>query len=318
MRAYLFRRSLIGLLTVLGVATATFLLLRVMPGDPAVSALGDPGKSGGSMEQVEALREQWGLNKPIHMQYFNWLWGAVRFDFGDSLRSRKPVLEEYMRKVPVTASIVILSTVLTLVVAVPAGIISALKQDTAIDYVVRVISLAGLSLPSFWVAVLIIVALVRYFQWLPPIDFAPIWVDPIRSFKQFILPAFAVAFATIGMVARLTRSAMLEVMREDYVRTARAKGLQEQIITYRHALRNAILPVMTAMGMYIGFGIGGLIVVEVAFNVNGVGRYLIAAVQRRDYPVVEAVTLAAAFFIVATNILVDIMYAFLDPRIRYT
>jgi peptide/nickel transport system permease protein len=256
-------------------------------------------------------------NIPLLTQYIQWMWNSTRFEFGNSLKVNRPVVDEWLRYFPVTASIVILAAVMTVVVAIPLGILSAIRQDRMVDYIGRVVSIAGLSLPSFWVALLIILSLVIWFGWLPPLEYVPVWEAPWQSMKQIFFPAFAVAFAQIGLMARMTRSSMLEVLREDYIRTAWSKGLGERVIVLKHALKNAFLPVLTVFGLQFGFAIGGLVVVERAFNLPGLGNYLVDSVVFRDYNSVQATLFATAIFVTLANLLVDLAYAWFNPRIRY-
>ena len=368
------------MLTVYGVATLVFFLMRIVPGDPAMLVLSEPGREGKvDKELLMATRVKLGFARvivtpnrsllepkhgakypqvvaallgldpravmnsvrsgapvnaggvilsaeevlieiediPVLQQYVEWLWNSTRLEFGNSLKVNRPVVDEWMRFFPVTASIVILSAIMTVVVAVPLGINSAVRQDRMGDYIGRVISIAGLSLPSFWVALLIILSLVIWFEWLPPLEYVPVWEAPWQSLKQIFFPAFSVAFMQIGIIARMTRSSMLEVLREDYIRTAWAKGLGRQTVLQRHALKNAILPVLTVFGLQFGFAIGGLVVVERAFNLPGLGNFLVDSVVYRDYNSVQATLFATAIFVTAANLLVDLTYGWFNPRIRY-
>jgi peptide/nickel transport system permease protein len=254
---------------------------------------------------------------PLHQQYWVWLWNSFRLEFGNSLKVNRPVTEEWRRFFPVTLSVALLAGIMTVLTAVPLGVISAVRQDRLWDYVGRVIAIAGLSLPSFWVALLIILMLLIWFKWLPPLEYVPFWAEPWQSLKQVVFPAFAVAFAQIGVIARMTRSAMLEVLREDYIRTAWAKGLAERLVVLRHALKNAFLPVLTVFGLQLGFSIGGLVVVERAFNLPGLGNFLADSVVFRDYNAIQATLFATAVFVTAANLLVDLAYGWFNPKIRY-
>lgn len=317
MRAFLIRRILLGILTVYGVATLTFVLMRIVPGDPALIALADPSRGEAVPKaQLEAKRRELGLDKPLAQQYITWLANSFRFNFGKSSWGGGDVVDEYLRRLPLSLNMAILAFIMTVLVGIPLGIISAIKQDTPIDYIARIIAISGLSMPSFWVAVLIIVILLRVFGWLPSLDYVPLWEDPGRNLTQLFFPSFAVAFGFIGVVTRMTRSSLLEVLREDYIRTAWAKGLQGRTVILRHALRNALLPVITVLGLQFGFAIGGLVVVEAAFNLPGAGRFLFEATLRRDYNVIQASLFAIALFVTLANLLVDILYAWLNPRVR--
>ena len=318
MRNYIIKRLLLAVVTVYAVVTLVFVLMRIVPGDPALIALAEPGRGEAiPQELLEEKREELGLNRPLYVQYLTWLWSSFRFDFGESSWGGGDVVEEYVQRLPISVNMVILASILTIVIGVPLGILSAVKQDTPIDYIARIISISGLSMPSFWVAGLMIIVMLRVFHWLPPLDFIPFWEDPWRAFLQGIFPAFAVAFAFIGSTSRMARSSLLEVMREDYIQMARAKGLVERVVIRRHALRNAMLPVITILGLQFGFALGGLVVVEAAFNLPGAGRFLLDATIRRDYNVVQASLFAIAIFVTAANLAVDILYAWLNPRIRY-
>lgn len=380
MRDYVIKRLLLGVLTIYGVATLVFFLMRIVPGDPARIALSEPGREGRVEEQlVRAMRVRLGLARvsvipdrallepkygekyaqvvtalrrldpqtvmasvragapvnaggvvllaeevrveitdiPIHQQYVEWMWNSFRLEFGNSLKVNRPVTEEWLRFFPVSFSIAVLGGILTVLTAVPLGIVSAVRQDRLADYIGRVISIAGLSLPSFWVALLIIISLVVWFGWLPSLEYVPFWEAPWQSLKQIIFPAFSVAFAQIGVIARMTRSSMLEVLREDYVRTAWAKGLRARVVVLRHALKNALLPVLTVFGLQVGFAIGGLVVVERAFNLPGLGNFLADSVVYRDYNAIQATLFATAIFVTTANLLVDLAYGWFNPRIRY-
>lgn len=318
MQAYIIRRLLLGILTVYGVATLSFVLMRIVPGDPAMIALAEPGRQEGiSPVLLEKTRRELGLDKPLHIQYGLWLFNSLKGDFGRSAWGGDLVTKEYAKRLPISMSIAVLASILAALIGIPLGIISAIRQDTIPDYVARVVAIAGLSMPSFWVAVIMIVILLRVFHWLPSLDYVAFWNNPGRSLSQLIFPSFAVAFGSIGILARMTRSSLLEVLREDYIRTAHAKGLGERVIIIRHALRNALLPVLTILGLQLGFALGGLVVVEVAFNLPGAGRFLYEATVRRDYNVVQASLLGVAVFVTLANLLVDIAYAWVDPRIRY-
>jgi peptide/nickel transport system permease protein len=279
--------------------------------------LGSSESSETNHQALQQIRQELGLDQPLLVQYGQWLWGAARLDFGKSYWTRQPVIEELKRRYPLTANLAAMSLLLSIVIAIPLGVLSAVRQDTMIDYASRVFVIAGLSLPSFWLAILIIVGLVHYFQWLPPLDYAPLWVDPWLNFKQLIFPALATGYRLSAIGARMTRSSVLEVLRDDYVRTARAKGVRERIVVLKHALRNALLPVITIIGIELLVLFGGLVVVETVFTIPGIGRFLVDAITHRDYPSIQALVFMFALFVVVVNLLVDIVYAVLDPRIRY-
>jgi peptide/nickel transport system permease protein len=304
--------------TLLGAVTLIFLLMRLLPGDVALYMLGSSESSEVNVAALQQIRQELGLDKPLLVQYGSWLWSAARLDFGNSYWTRQPVVEELKRRYPMTANLAVLSLALGTLIAIPIGVLSAVRQDTLIDYAARVFVIAGLSIPNFWLSILLILGLVHYFNWLPPLDYAPFWVDPWLNLKQLIFPALITGYRLSAVGARMTRSSLLEVLRDDFVRTARAKGLREQIVIFRHALRNALLPVITIIGVELLVLFGGLVVVETVFTIPGIGRFLVDAILHRDYPSIQALVFVFAVFVVGVNLLVDLTYAILDPRIRYT
>jgi peptide/nickel transport system permease protein len=322
MYRYIIQRILLVVPTLLGAASLVFLLMRLIPGDICVVRL---GSGGGTFDEraVAACHAELGLDRPILLQFFDFIWGLCRFDFGTSMWSGKPVSYEIAARFPISLEIAILATVVAVAVAIPFGTISALKQNSVTDLVVRVIAIAGLATPGFWLGILLILAILNISQiafgapWMPPIDYVPLWKDPVRNLSMAIWPAIAVGYRTSAVTMRMTRSAMLEVMREDYIRTARAKGLVERIVVNRHALKNALLPVVTLIGIESAFLIGGLVVTEQVFNLNGIGRLLVQAVQNQDYTLTQALVMLTVAVFVFTNTAVDMLYAWLDPRIRY-
>ena len=316
MRIYLAKRLLLIVPTLLGVASLVFVIMRVIPGDVALLILG--GDSGQiDREQLAAMHRQLGLDQPLLVQFGTWLWGVVRFDFGTSLWTGRPVVEELLIRLPLSLELAFLATGVSVLIAIPLGMLAAARQDTWVDYVVRVVSIGGLAIPSFWVGILVILLLVIYFGWGPPLEFTPPWVDPWANFQQMVWPVITVGYRYAAVTTRMTRSTVLEVLREDYIRTAWAKGLAERVIVIRHALKNAMLPVITLIGTEFAFLIGGLVVTETVFTLNGVGRFVVDAVAHRDYPVVQALVFVIAFGFVIVNLLIDLTYAWFDPRIRY-
>jgi peptide/nickel transport system permease protein len=303
--------------TLLGAVTLIFVLMRLLPGDVALYILGSGESSEVNKQALQQIRQDLGLDQPLIVQYGQWLWGAVRMDFGNSYWTRQPVIEELKRRYPITANLAVMSLLVGTLIAIPIGVLSAVRQDTLADYAARIFVISGLSLPNFWLAILIILGLVHYFRWLPPLDYAPFWVDPWLNLKQLAFPALATGYRLSAIGARMTRSSILEVLRDDYVRTARAKGLQEYVIVLKHALRNALLPVVTIIGLELLTLFGGLVVIETVFTIPGIGRYLVDAITHRDYPSVQALVFVISLFVVTVNLLVDIVYGFLDPRIRY-
>ena len=317
MRTYILRRILLMIPTLLGAVTLIFLIMRLLPGDVALYILGSDESSEMNREALQHIRSELGLDQPLIVQYGEWVWKALRFDFGNSFWTRQPVIEELGRRYPMTASLAFLSLILGTLIAIPIGVLSAVRQDTMVDYAARIFSISGLSVPNFWLAILIILGLVHYFKWLPPLDYAPFWVDPWLNFKQLVFPALATGYRLSAIGARMTRSSILEVLREDYVRTARAKGVQERVVVLRHALKNALLPVITIIGIELLVLFGGLVVVETVFTIPGIGRFLVDAITHRDYPSIQALVFVFSAFVLVINLLVDILYAVLDPRIRY-
>ena len=317
MATYIVRRILFMIPTLLGAVTLIFLLMRLLPGDVALYILGSGESSEINKQALEQIRQDLGLDQPLIVQYGRWLWGVVRLDFGNSYWTRQPVTDELKRRYPITANLAVMSLLLGTLIAIPVGVLSAVRQDTLADYAARLFVIAGLSLPNFWLAILIILGLVHYFQWLPPLDYAPFWAAPWQNFKQLAFPALITGYRLSAIGARMTRSSILEVLRDDYVRTARAKGLREYVVVLKHALRNALLPVITIIGLELLTLFGGLVVIETVFTIPGIGRYLVDAITHRDYPSIQAVVFMISVFVVTVNLLVDLVYGFLDPRIRY-
>jgi peptide/nickel transport system permease protein len=317
MRTYLTKRLLLMVPTLLGVAAVVFVIMRVIPGDVTLLILGGDQTGRIDPKQVAAMRQQLGLDQPIVVQFGQWLWGVLRLDFGNSLWTGQPVIEEVLIRLPLSLEVAILATIVSVLLAIPLGMLAAVRQDTWVDYGIRVLSIGGQAIPSFWVGILVILFLVIYFGWGPPLEFTPPWVDPWANFQQLVWPVMTVGYRYAAVTTRMTRSTVLEVLREDYIRTAWAKGLRERAVVIRHALKNAMLPVITLIGTEFAFLIGGLVVTETVFTLNGVGRFVVDAVAHRDYPVVQALVFLIALCFVVVNLLIDLTYAWLDPRIRY-
>ena len=316
MRTYILKRLLLIIPTLLGAATLVFLIMRVIPGDVALLILGgDQGQI--DQKQLVAMRQQLGLDQPLWMQFGTWLWGVVRFDFGKSLWTGQPVVEELLIRLPLSLELALLATMVSVIISIPLGMLAAVRQDTWVDYVIRVVSIGGLAIPGFWVGILCILLLVIFFGWGPPLEFTPPWINPWLNFQMMVWPVVTVGYRYAAVTTRMTRSTMLEVLREDYIRTAWAKGFAERSVVIRHALKNSMLPVITLVGTEFAFLIGGLVVTETVFTLNGVGRFVVDAVAHRDYPVVQALIFLTAFSFVIVNLLVDLTYAWFDPRIRY-
>jgi len=320
---YIVTRLLLAVPTLVGAAALVFVLMRLIPGDICVIRMGSGG-SHVSEAAVEACRQALGLHDPLIVQFFDFLWSYFTFDFGTSMWSGQPVSHEIATRLPVSLQIAVMATIIAVVLAIPLGTLSALRENTWLDHFVRVFAVAGIATPSFWLGIMSIVLVldITYLAtgkaWMPPIDYVSFWQDPLRNLSIVALPAITVGYRYSAVTMRMTRSAMLEVMREDYIRTARSKGLMEQIIVNRHALKNALLPVVTLIGIEFAFLIGGLVVTEQVFNLNGIGRLFVQAVQNQDNVLTQALTMLVVVIFVATNLVVDILYAWLDPRIRYS
>jgi peptide/nickel transport system permease protein len=315
MHQYILQRFLLMIPTLLGVAVLVFLLMRVVPGDIVEMRYAEGQFF--NPELVAKERARLGLDRPLWRQFLDWLWGIVGFDFGLSMWSGNPITHEIAIRLPLSLQLAVMATVVAILLAIPLGILAALYQDTWMDYAVRVFSIAGLAMPSFWLGILMFLILLALFRWIPPMVFTPFWEHPWQNLSQMIWPALAVGYRNSAVAARMTRSAMLEVLREDYIRTAWAKGLWQGRIIRRHALKNAMLPVLTVIGLEFAFLMGGLVVTEQVFNLNGIGLLFVQSVARRDYTLVQALVLLVAFVYIFVNFCVDLLYAYLDPRIRY-
>jgi peptide/nickel transport system permease protein len=301
------------LVTLFGMSVLIFVMLRLVPGNITDIIFDSAGFV--NPVQKKRIEQQLGLDQPIVTQYVTWIAGLARGDLGYAYVSEKPAIEEILPRIPVTAKLAVLALVFSVLFGVPLGVISAVRQNTTLDYALRVVSLSGLSLPSFWLGLLILMAFVHWFGWIPIYKSASgsIW----EELALLSIPAAAVGFRSSALVMRLTRSSMLEVLRQDYIRTARAKGASESAVNYDHALRNAVLPVVTIIGIEAAFLIGGLIVTETVFNVPGVARFLVEAIRWRDYPIVQNLVMFIAVVVVMVNFIVDMLYVVLDPRIKY-
>ena len=315
MAAYLIRRFLLMLLTLFGISVVIFALLRVVPGNIADILFSASGMI--NPEDKLEIERQLGLDQPIYIQYVRWIVGLLHGDLGYSYVSEKPALDEILPRLPISAKLAGMALCFAVMIGIPLGVISAVRQNRPVDYLARLVSLSGLSLPLFFTGALILYGLVRLFHWLPPLEFVSFREDPVENLKQLIWPALAQAYYISAPITRLTRSQMLEVVRQDYVRTARAKGLAERAGIYRHALRNSLLPVVTFIGWWGGRLLGGLVIMEIIFVVPGMGSALVQAVSQRDYPTVQAMVFVMALVFLAVNLAVDLLYAWLDPRIRY-
>ena len=316
MGKYIVKRFFLMFPTLIGVAALIFFLMRVVPGD--IVELRFAGESSfASKEQLAVERARFGLDRPLWRQFTDWMWGLARLDFGNSMWTGAPITEEIKLRFALSLQLSIMATVVAVILAIPLGVVAALRQDTWVDYVVRVFSIAGIATPSFWLGIVMILVMLIVFKWLPPMVYTPFWVNPWQNLLQLIWPALAVGYRYSAVATRMTRSAMLEVLREDYIRTARAKGLMQKLILSRHALKNAMLPVLTVVALEFAFLIGGLVVTEQVFNLNGIGLLFVQAVAHRDYTLLQALVMLVAGAFIVVNFFMDIAYAWLDPRIRY-
>jgi peptide/nickel transport system permease protein len=310
---YVLKRVLVAIPTLIGISIVIFLMVRLLPGDIIdVLAGADVGADPAVRERA---REQLGLTGSYPEQYWRWISGVVQGDFGFSYRNTQPVSEILMNALPITLELVFLGLLIAVVIGLPLGVLSAVKRDSTHDYLARVGGLIGVSIPSFWLATLLLLFTSRVFHWVPPLTYTPFYEDPIKNLSQFILPAISISVFTLAVVMRMVRATMLEVLGQDYVRTARAKGVRRKVVISRHALRNALIPVVTVVGFEVGILMGGSAIVEIIFGLPGIGNTLINAIFNRDYPVVQAATMMLAFIFIFANLIVDLLYGVLDPRI---
>ena len=316
MLLYTLKRLLLTIPTLIGVAVLVFFMLRVVPGDIVeIKLRGDGGNV--TQEVVDQERKRLGLDRPLIVQFGDYMWGLARGDLGVSMWTERPVIEEILIRLELSLEVAILATIFATLISIPLGTAAALFRNTWIDYVVRIITIGGLSIPSFWFGMIIMLTLLALFNWLPPITFTPIYEDPVANLSQLIWPALAVGYRYCAVTARMIRSSLLEVLAEDYIRTARAKGVYEKLVVSRHALRNALLPAITVMGLEFAFLIGGLVVTEQVFNLNGIGQLFVQSVSRNDFMLIQGMVIIIACFYVVINLAVDLLYAVFDPRIRY-
>ena len=323
MHKYLVKRMLMMVPTLIGAAILVFTLMHMIPGD--VCALRYAGTGGTfDVNQIEQCKEELGLNRPLLVQFFEWIGGFFIGDFGTSMWTDRPITEEMGPRVLLSLQVAVMATIISILISIPLGTISAVKQNSWIDYTVRCVSIAGIAMPSFWLGILIMLGLLAVsnsllgYGWIPPIQYIPPLKDPIGNLTQLIWPALATGYRYSAVATRMTRSALLEVLREDYIRTARAKGVIEKLVVNRHALKNSMLPVVTVIGIEFAFLMGGLVVTEQVFNLNGLGKLFVDSVTNHDYTLTQALVMLVAFIFVIMNIVIDVIYAWLDPRIRYS
>ena len=317
MQRYIARRLLLMIPTLLGVTFVVFVMVRAVPGDVIDQILGDFGA--GDRETKEALLKEYSLDGNIAVQYVRWLGDLATFDFGKSIISNRTVVSELQNRLPVTLELSLLAIFCSLAIALPVGIVSAIRQDTIIDYVCRSFAISLLAVPGFWVGLMLITMAGKYFTWgVPPKNYIAFTADPIGNIRMLAMPAIILGAGLSGGVMRFTRSTMLEVLRQDYVRTAWSKGLRERVIITRHVMRNALIPVVTVVGLQLPILVGGTVIIETVYSIPGMGRYYVASVNQLDYPVIQAINVIVALVVVFANLGVDLIYSVLDPRIRYS
>ena len=318
MHIYVAKRVFLFVPTMFLVTLLVFLVMRIIPGDPAILILaGIEGGGEFTEEDLAAVRHEIGTDRPIHVQYGNWVWGLLQGDMGTGLFSGTAVTSEIGPRYPLTLELALLASIISIIVAVPIGILMAVKQDTMVDYGTRILTFSGISIPIFVIGIVTVYLLVRIFNWFPPLGYASPWEDPWKNLQQMLFPVLTLSVFKVSLVARVARSTMLEVMREDYIRTARSKGLREQKVVFMHALKNAFLPIITVFGWSFAVSLGGTIIIERIFVVPGIGSLLIDSILARDYTLVQGIVLVFTLAVLTVNLLVDLVYAWIDPRIRY-
>ncbi|MBI3979534.1 MAG: ABC transporter permease [Chloroflexi bacterium] len=315
MGRYVARRIVAVLPVLFGVSVAVFLMIRLVPGDVVDVILGS--EAAASPEQRAEMRQRFGLDRPLAVQYADWVGRLLVGDFGKTARAGRPVLPDVLARLPVTIQLTGTAMAISLVIAVPLGIVSAVRRYSIVDSAVRLVGLLGLSIPNFWLATMLVLFVSLYWRILPTSGYVPVSQDLVGSFRSVLLPAISLAMANMAILMRMTRSSMLEVLRQEYITTARAKGLRERLVIYRHALKNALIPVVTVAGMQVGYLLGGAIIVEQIFALPGLGTLVLNAITQRDYPLLQAGALFIALAFPIVNLVVDILYAYLDPKVRY-
>lgn len=316
MRQYLIRRLLLVIPTLLFVSLIIFISLHFLPGNVVDVMIAEMGGSGITADRAELIHAL-GQDVPIHIQYGRWLWGILQGDLGQSLITHRPVMESIIQRLPVSLELGVLALFFTVILSVPLGIWSAIRQDTISDYIGRSISIALLAIPGFWLGTMIMVYPSIWWNWSPSVLYIPFTQDPIENLKMFILPAFIMGMAPAGVMMRWMRTMMLETLRQDYVRTAWSKGLKERVVIFRHALKNSLIPVITVFGYQVPLLIGGAVIIEQIFSLPGIGSLMLDSLMKRDYTLVSAINLFIATVVLITNIIVDMTYGWLDPRVRY-
>ena len=317
MGRYTVKRISLFVPTVLLMTILVFVVMRIIPGDPAISILEGDGGGSYTIEDLERVRAELGTDRNLFIQYVDWIGGIMQGDFGDSFWFKSPVMTELGDRIPRTLELAVMAIVMAVLFSVPLGIMSAIKPDSWLDLGARTFTIIGIAIPNFLVAVLMILFLLAVFDWLPPLGYVELWEDPLKNLQQMIFPAIALAIYDMAFIARVTRSAMMEVLREDYMRTARSKGLSERVVLVRHGLKNAILPILTISGWQFARLFEGAVIIESIFLIPGVGRILIEAIFHRDFPMIQAVIVVIGAGVLLINLVVDLLYGWLDPRIRY-
>jgi peptide/nickel transport system permease protein len=318
MQKYVISRLLLMLPTIIGISVIVFVAVRFLPGDAISVIVGNEAGGGPSPEFRQQIEKQYSLDQSVPKQYLIWVGHLARGNLGSSILSKRPITAELRNRMPVTLELGAIAIAISLLFAVPIGITSAMRQNTMLDFATRSVAIAFLAVPSFWWALLAITYGFQLFGWTPPIKYQDLWVDPLSNLQSVWLPAIILGVGISGPTMRLTRSTMLEILRQDYIRTARSKGLGARLVVRRHALRNALSPIVTVIGLHVPLVIDGTVILERIFSIPGMGSYLLSAIQSRDYPVVQAIVLISAMAVVVTNLVVDLSYALIDPRVRYS
>jgi peptide/nickel transport system permease protein len=315
MREYIIKRILLVIPTLLGMAAGVFFLIRLIPGDAVLLMMAESANV--DQTQIELMRQQLGLDKPAYLQFFIWLSGVLQGDLGRSVWAEVPVSQEIAQRLPITGQLMLMALTISLLIAIPVGMISAVKQDTLTDYVLRFCSILGLSVPNFWLAIIVVVVPSILFLWTPQMGYIPLTHDPLGNLGQMIFPAGVLGISLSASVMRITRSALLEVLRQDYIRTAWAKGLAHRAVVLKHALKNSMIPIASLVGIQMGFLLGGSVLIEQIFALPGLGRLVLDAIRQRDYPLMQGAILFIALGYTLINLAVDLFYSWMDPRIRY-
>ncbi len=319
MTAYVIKRLLLFIPTVVIVTFVAFFIVNILPGDAAFLSMVGEGEGAEKIdpEVLENVRRELGIDRPILVQYVDWFGGVLTGDFGTSFKTKTPVIDALERRFPLTIQLAVMSVIISMVLAVPLGVWSAVKQDSGVDYGTKIFTILFVAAPTFWTALLLQTGLVIWAGWLPPLKYVALWDGPLANLEILIFPAMVLGLHDMAFIARLTRSSMLEVLREDYVRTARAKGLRDWVVIGRHSLKNAFLPILTVSGWRFSNLIGGIVIIETVFNLPGIGNLLITSLNSRDLPSIQALILVPALAVMAINLVIDLWYGWLDPRVRY-